>query len=294
MAQHRRRAAVRRGADQDGAGIRPARGRRRSLRAVRAAAAARDPDDPARLADGPPRPPRPGQGGRPDRRGDWPRVLPRAARRGRTLAGEPSCRRALDQLVASELVFRRGAPPEATYTLQARAGPGRCLPKSLLKSKRQQLHARIAQVLEERFPGGRPQAAPEVLAHHFTEARNCRAAQSATGKGLANEQLSAPPTWKPSSTSNEPYSSSAVCRNRESETKWSLRLQVGLGQSLIAIAGGPARRDRAMPLVAPGTCLESSEIERSLLLHSEWPLGRPSDRRRRPGTRSRWQTSISN
>jgi class 3 adenylate cyclase len=43
---HRRRAAVRRGADQDGAGIGRARGRWRSLRAVRAPAAARDPDDP--------------------------------------------------------------------------------------------------------------------------------------------------------------------------------------------------------------------------------------------------------
>ena len=72
---HRRRAAVRRGADQDGAGIRSADRCRGSLRAVRAATAARDPDDPARLPDGPPRPPRPGQGGRPDRRRDRPRVL---------------------------------------------------------------------------------------------------------------------------------------------------------------------------------------------------------------------------
>ena len=65
---HRRRAAVRRGADQDGAGIGAARGCRRSLRAVRPAAAARDSDDAARLADGAPRPPRAGQGGGADRR----------------------------------------------------------------------------------------------------------------------------------------------------------------------------------------------------------------------------------
>ena len=40
---------------------------------------------------------------------------------------EPELQAALDQLVASELIFRRGAPPEASYTLQARAGPGRRL-----------------------------------------------------------------------------------------------------------------------------------------------------------------------
>jgi AAA ATPase domain/Adenylate and Guanylate cyclase catalytic domain len=72
---HRRRAAVRRGADKNGAGIRSIDRCRGSLRAVRAATAARDPDDPARLPDGPPRRPRRRQGGRPDRRRDWPRVL---------------------------------------------------------------------------------------------------------------------------------------------------------------------------------------------------------------------------
>ena len=41
--------------------------------------------------------------------------------------------------------------------------------QGLLKSKRQQLHARIANVLQERFPDLAEQR-PEELAHHFTEA----------------------------------------------------------------------------------------------------------------------------
>ena len=65
---------------------------------------------------------------------------------------------ALDQLVSSELVFRRGAPPEATYTfkhaLVQDAAYG-----TLLKSRRQQLHARIAEVLEQQFPDDRPDSA---------------------------------------------------------------------------------------------------------------------------------------
>ena len=40
---------------------------------------------------------------------------------------------------------------------------------SLLKSRRQQLHARVAQVLEEQFPDIAA-ARPELLAHHCTEA----------------------------------------------------------------------------------------------------------------------------
>ena len=83
VAQDGRRAAVCRGADQDGPGIGSARGR--PLRAGRAAAAARDSDDTARLADGAPRPPGPRQGGRADRRGDRTRVLLRAAGGGRAV-----------------------------------------------------------------------------------------------------------------------------------------------------------------------------------------------------------------
>ena len=120
------------------------------------------------LADGAPRPPRAGQGGRADRRRDRPRVLatscsPRCRRCPRTKLGD-----ALDQLVGSELVFRRGAPPDATYSFKHALVQDAAY-QSLLKSKRQQLHARIAEVLEERFPDvGETQ--PEVLAQHLTEA----------------------------------------------------------------------------------------------------------------------------
>ena len=75
---------------------------------------------------------------------------------------------ALDQLVAAELVFRRGAPPDATYTFK-HALVQEAAYNSLLKSRRQELHARIAQALEEKFPdvaGNRP----EVLARHLTDA----------------------------------------------------------------------------------------------------------------------------
>jgi class 3 adenylate cyclase/predicted ATPase len=77
-------------------------------------------------------------------------------------------REALDQLVGAELVFRRGTPPEASYSfkhaLVQDAAYG-----TLLKSKRRQIHAHIAAALEERFPEA-AELQPELLARHCTEA----------------------------------------------------------------------------------------------------------------------------
>jgi class 3 adenylate cyclase/predicted ATPase len=75
---------------------------------------------------------------------------------------------ALDQLVSSELVFRRGDPPEATYAFK-HALVQDVAYQSLLKSKRQELNARVAEVLETCFPGV-GESEPEVLARHFTNA----------------------------------------------------------------------------------------------------------------------------
>jgi predicted ATPase/class 3 adenylate cyclase len=81
---------------------------------------------------------------------------------------EPALATALDKLTAAELVFRRGVPPHAIYTFKHALVQDAAY-HSLLKSKRQQLHARIAEALEERFPDvGETQ--PEVLAQHLTEA----------------------------------------------------------------------------------------------------------------------------
>jgi predicted ATPase len=75
---------------------------------------------------------------------------------------------ALEQLVHSELVFRRGTAPEATYSFKHALVQDAAY-QSLLKSKRQQLHARIAQALEERLTDA-GETGPEVLARHLTDA----------------------------------------------------------------------------------------------------------------------------
>jgi len=75
---------------------------------------------------------------------------------------------ALNRLVAAGLLFREGAPPQATYlfkhALVQDAAYG-----TLLREPRRALHARIAKVLESRFPEI-AENQPELLARHCTEA----------------------------------------------------------------------------------------------------------------------------
>ena len=75
---------------------------------------------------------------------------------------------ALTQLTASGLAFRRGTPPDAIYTFKHALVQDAAYDSSL-KSRRQDLHAKIARVIEARFPNTKT-TEPEVLAHHLTAA----------------------------------------------------------------------------------------------------------------------------
>src|SRR5262245_18646442 len=75
---------------------------------------------------------------------------------------------ALGQLVLSELVFCRGQIPHAMYTLKHTLVRDTAY-SSLLKARRANLHAAIANALEQRFPEI-VEGQPETLAHHLTEA----------------------------------------------------------------------------------------------------------------------------
>ncbi|MFL5513104.1 MAG: AAA family ATPase, partial [Gemmatimonadales bacterium] len=81
---------------------------------------------------------------------------------------EGTLQQGLRQLVEAELVYQRGAPPQATYTFKHALIQDAAY-QSLLRSTRQQYHQRIAQVVVERFPDT-VETQPELLAHHYTEA----------------------------------------------------------------------------------------------------------------------------
>jgi class 3 adenylate cyclase len=75
---------------------------------------------------------------------------------------------ALERLTASGLISRRGTPPDATYSFKHALVQDAAY-ITMLKSRRQPLHASIAKALVERFPA-LAESLPEVVAHHFTEA----------------------------------------------------------------------------------------------------------------------------
>jgi predicted ATPase len=104
-------------------------------------------------------------------------------------------RDALDRLVDAGLVFQRGAPPQATFLFKHALVQDTAY-SMLLRGQRQALHARIARTLEERFPS-LADTQPQILAHHFTEARFleravrfwCSAGERSTAKSALVEAI---------------------------------------------------------------------------------------------------------
>ena len=80
----------------------------------------------------------------------------------------PAVRQALEQLTDSGLVQRRGAPPAATYQFR-HALIQEAAYRSMLRSRRRELHAEIAAVFETDFPET-AELQPELVAHHYEEA----------------------------------------------------------------------------------------------------------------------------
>ena len=119
------------------------------------------------LADGAARSPRAGQGNRPCRSGDRSRVFLRLLEAISPIRGA-ELQDALAQLMAAELIHGRGAPPEATYVFKHALVQDTAY-GSLLRSRRQRIHADIARALEEKF-ADQVAAAPAAVTHHYTEA----------------------------------------------------------------------------------------------------------------------------
>jgi len=97
---------------------------------------------------------------------------------------EDELKAALARLVASELVFQRGTPPDAVYAFK-HALVQDTAHGSLLRSSRQQLHAQIAEALETHSPE-LIDGQPELFAQHYAEAG--LAEKSATYWGKAGRR----------------------------------------------------------------------------------------------------------
>ena len=75
---------------------------------------------------------------------------------------------ALEKLAEADIVLVQGLAPEADYRFKHALIQDAAY-ENLLKSRRQVLHRRVAEILRDRFADAAA-AEPEVLAHHFTQA----------------------------------------------------------------------------------------------------------------------------
>jgi class 3 adenylate cyclase/predicted ATPase len=147
---------------------------------------------------------------------------------------EDELQTALDRLVASELVFQRGMPPDAVYAfkhaLVQDAAHG-----SLLRSSRRQLHAEIAEALEGQSPD-LMDSQPELFARHYAEAGlveksvafwskagRSSAARSAMAEAAAQFQMG--------------LDQLALLRNSPERQRQELELSSALGAVLMAAKG---------------------------------------------------------
>src|SRR5215470_10391913 len=77
---------------------------------------------------------------------------------------EAELRTALDRLIAAGLLFRQGVPPHAKYLFKHSLVQDVAY-STLLRSKRRQLHAEIAGILESQFRDT-VDSSPGLLSHH--------------------------------------------------------------------------------------------------------------------------------
>jgi class 3 adenylate cyclase/tetratricopeptide (TPR) repeat protein len=87
---------------------------------------------------------------------------------------------ALEKLAEADIVLVQGLPPESDYRFKHALIQDAAY-ENLLKSRRQVLHRRVAEILRARFADSAA-AEPEVLAHHFTQASMTDAAIDWWGK----------------------------------------------------------------------------------------------------------------
>jgi class 3 adenylate cyclase/tetratricopeptide (TPR) repeat protein len=147
---------------------------------------------------------------------------------------KPQLDDALAQLFDAELIFRRGTPPDAEYTFK-HALVQDVAYSTLLRSRRQQLHGRIAAALERHF-SEIIQTQPEVLARHCAEAR---LVEKAVGYWLKAGQLAIARSAMSEAVAQLGKGLAFLASTPDSVVRQEheLSLQVALGSALAATKG---------------------------------------------------------
>ena len=179
----------------------------------------------------------------------------------RAVAGksESELHSALKKLIAAEMVFPHGQRTELHYNFK-HALVRDAAYQSLLKSKRQSLHARIFETLESDFPYV-VEMQPELLAHHCTEARMV---ETAVGywRRAADRALQKSASLEAVRHYKKALNQLASCPNSPQRTKDELDLQLGLGVASILPKSHGSEEVRIAFARAEELCRETSDTTR--------------------------------
>jgi class 3 adenylate cyclase/predicted ATPase len=147
---------------------------------------------------------------------------------------EAPLQEALARLTASGLVFGRGTPPAAVYAFKHALVQDAAY-ETLLKSRRRELHARIARALENDF-AETAETQPELLAHHYAQAG--LVAQAITHRHKAGRQaLSRSAMIEATTHLTHALELLADVPPGAERDQQELELRVALGGALIAVRG---------------------------------------------------------
>jgi tetratricopeptide (TPR) repeat protein len=173
---------------------------------------------------------------------------------------EPVLQASLDRLAEVDLLFIEGAPPQATYRFKHALIQDAAY-DSLLKSRRQVLHRRVAEML--RVAAGAA-VEPELLAHHFTQAGLTEDAIKWWGKA-GQRSLERSALFEAVAQFTRALDQIATLPGTPALHREQIKLQVGLTKALMHTKGHAALETKA-----------AVERARQLIENAE-ALGEPSE-----------------
>jgi class 3 adenylate cyclase len=152
------------------------------------------------------------------------------------LAGvdEPTLRERLAQLVDAELLYQRGRPPRATYIFK-HALVQEAAYQSMLRRTRQHAHQQVAELVETRF-ADLVETAPELVAHHYTEA-GCLAQAIPYWKRAGQQALERSANLEAVRHLSTALELLATLPETPARAQQELDLQIALGPALMATKG---------------------------------------------------------
>jgi predicted ATPase/class 3 adenylate cyclase len=165
---------------------------------------------------------------------------------------------ALDELSKADLVRCTGRPPDVSYSFKHALIQDEAY-GSLMRSSQRKLHARIGQVLEDRFPDEAARR-PEQLAHHFSEAHlpdNAIRYWVEAGKRAAQRSANA----EAISHLSKGLEDLSTLPESPARDRQELELQTAIGTVLIAVHGYAAPRTGAAYHRARVLCQELGDAQ---------------------------------